>query len=169
MALSRTCLTCKRPIRGHFNRKRCRPCAKRLVKRPVGKLSPGQEKVARKLAGKMKQDDLADRIGCSRSNLIRWARDHKVSLDSLSLKPDVVKKVCAYYERHGRKRTEKKFPNVRVRSIVERYKLFKPRQIKWTDKQIIEAARMAGLISPGAQAKYFNRPRAFLDQSDTCG
>jgi DNA-binding XRE family transcriptional regulator len=157
----RRCLSCKKTIRGHFNRKRCRPCAKRLVKRPVGKLTPQQERKVRRLAGTMKQNELAQEIGCSRTNLIRWARDHKVSLDSLSFKPEVVKKVCAYYERHGKRKTQKHFPQVKVRSIVERYKLFKPRQIKWTDKQIIESARMAGLVSPGAQAKYFNRPGAF--------
>ena len=109
----------------------------------------------------MMQVELAEYLGCSRSNLIRWATAHKISLDANAYKPEVVNRVCAYYEKHGKIKTQEAFPDVSVRSIVERnYGLFKPRQIRWTDEQIIEAARMAGLISSQAQAKYFNRPRA---------
>jgi len=107
------------------------------------------------------QRELAQHIGCSRSNLIRWATANEISLNALSYKPDVVLSVCKYYERHGRKKTEETYPDVNVRSIIERnYGLFKPRQTRWTDEQIIEAAKMAGLVSPAAQAKYFSRPGA---------
>lgn len=116
--------------------------------------------MVRKLAGTMKQSELALRVGCSRSNLIRWARDAKVSLDSLSYKPELVRSVCLFYELHGKVKTQKTFPNVKVRSIVERYKQFRPRQIRWKNDQLIEAVKMAGLVSPKAQAKYFNRPNA---------
>lgn len=107
------------------------------------------------------QRELAEQIGCSRSNLIRWASANNISLNAFSYKPEVVRRVCKYYELHGKTKTQEVFPDVSVRSIVEHnYGLFKPRQIRWTDEQIIEAARMAGLISPTAQAKYFNRPGA---------
>lgn len=159
--MKRACLTCKKTIRGHFNRKRCRPCAKALVKRPQHTLTAEQQTEARRMAGTMMQRELAEHIGCSRSNLIRWASQSGVSLDALSYKPEVVRAVCSYYEMHGRSATQRMFPDVSVRSIIERNpKAFKPRQIRWTDEQIIEAARMAGLVSPIAQAKYFNRPRA---------
>jgi hypothetical protein len=109
------------------------------------------------------QNELAEYIGSSRTNLIRWATANGVSLDAHSYKPEVKARVLAYYERHGRVKTQKAFPGVGVRSIVERnYGAFQPRQIRWTDEQIIEAARMSGLVSPLAQAKYFNRPRAHV-------
>lgn len=157
----RECLDCHIPLlEAHFNRVRCERCAKARVKRPIGRLTKRQERLARKLAGTMKQDELAARLGCSRSNLIRWARDAKVSLDSLSYKPELVRAVCSFYELHGKEKTQKAFPQVRVRSVVERYKLFKPRQLRWTDQQIVEAVKMSGLISWRSQAKYFNRPNA---------
>jgi transcriptional regulator with XRE-family HTH domain len=161
MGKLRVCLTCKKEITGHFNRKRCRPCAKELVKRPNHTLTPAQQAEARRLAGTMMQHELADHLGCSRSNLIRWASRNRVSLDSRSYKPDVVRRVLQYYERHGKTKTQQAFPDVSVRSIVERnYGKFRPRQTKWSDEQIVEAARMAGLVSPKAQAKYFNRPNS---------
>ncbi len=125
-----------------------------------GKLTQEQESEARRLAGTMKQSELAEHLGCSGSNLIRWARDQKLSLDSLSSKPEIVRAVCSFYGQHGSLKTQKAFPNVKVRSIVERYKLYEPRQTRWTDEQLIEAARMAGLVSLSAQAKHFKRPNA---------
>jgi hypothetical protein len=117
--------------------------------------------MARALAGTLMQRELAERIGSSRSALIRWASQNGVSLDAHAYKPELRRRVLAYYELHGKTKTQKAFPDVSVRSIVERsYGKFKPRQIRWTDEQLIEAARMAGLVSPAAQAKYFNRPNA---------
>src|SRR5690606_27982022 len=77
-----------------------------------------------------------------------------------AINPKLVKDVCKYYEMHGKSKTQKCYPEVNVRSIVERYKLFKPRQVKWKEQEIIQLARFAGVISMQAQAKYFNRPRA---------
>lgn len=158
----RYCLSCDVFIGDeHFNRKRCQSCSKELVHRPVGRLTKAQEKVVRRLAGKMPYEKLAKKIGSSRSNLMRWARDRDdVSLDSSSYKSDVVKDVCSYYEKHGKEKTQKRFPKVNVRSIVERHKLYKPRQVRWKGSEIVELAKMAGLISFEAQAKYFNRPNA---------
>jgi hypothetical protein len=107
------------------------------------------------------QRELAEHIGCSRSNLVRWASANGISLDAHSYKPDVIRRVLKHYEVHGRVKTQEAFPEVCVRSIVERnYGKFKARQTRWSDEQIAEAARMAGLVSPAAQAKYFNRPGA---------
>lgn len=105
--------------------------------------------------------DLAKAIGTSDSNLDRWAKQNGVNINALKYRPATVASVTAYYEKHGRKATEEAFPHVKVRSIVERYRQFSPRQIRWADEQIIEATKMAGLVSPSAQANYFNRPRAF--------
>ena len=60
-------------------------------------------------------------------------------------------------------KTQKRFPTLSVRSIVERhYGEFKPRQVKWTPTQVQQLAKFAGIISFEDQAKYFNRPRAHV-------
>lgn len=156
------CPRCRiRPKKKHFNSKWCSPCAAELRRRPAGKLSPSQERTVRRLSGTMFIKDLAKKVGTSDSNLDRWARDHGVNLNALKYPEELVREVCDYYFEHGRPETEKRFPNVTVRSIVERYaKGQYARQKRWTAEQILELAQMAGLISKSAQARYFNRPRA---------
>lgn len=159
--MDKRCLSCNtKLINVHKNRKRCEPCAALLRKRPKHNLTEEQIKKLHKLKGTIYYEELAKRIGASRSSVTRYARDHGISLNALSYKPDVIQNVCAYYEIHGKRKTQEKFPDVSVRSIVERYKEFKPRQIKWKDNEIIELIKMAGLVSPKSQAKYFNRPNA---------
>lgn len=144
----------------HHNQKYHRDCAYFLRKTPRGKLLPEQEAVVRKLAGTMLIQDLANKIGTSNSNLDRWARDNNVSINSLKYPDHVVREVCSYYEKHGKVETQKAFPEVKVRSIIERYYTGKPRQTRWTDQQLIDLARIANFASTDNQAKYFNRPRA---------
>lgn len=104
---------------------------------------------------------LAELVGTSKANLQRWNRQNaKLDLNALAYKPGVVRAVCRHYEQHGRAATQEAFPDVKVRSIVERFRIFKPRQVRWTSEQIADAAKMAGLVSLKAQAKYFNRPFA---------
>jgi hypothetical protein len=109
---------------------------------------------------------MAELLGVSVSNIKRafvgtsiWFQNGKYKN-----RPELVAQVMGYYAKHGKPATVKRFPDVNVKSIIDRpeyYGLKKAnRQIRWTDEQIIEAARMAGLVSPSAQAKYFNRPRA---------
>ena len=91
----------------------------------------------------------------------RFAIEKNISLDAHSYKKELVQKVLAYYEKHGRPKTQKKFPKVNVRSIVERnYGEFEPRQIKWTPAQIHMLTKFAGIVSFEDQARYFKRPRA---------
>lgn len=150
----------KLPAKSHFNRKRCVACAKYRVAHPKHSLTKKQQAMARRLAGTMYYEKLAKHIGCSRSSLSRFAREAGFSLNHLSYKPEFVGKVTAFYEKHGKIKTAEKFPDANVRSIVERYRIFKPRQIRWTEAQILEATKMAGLVSYEAQAKFFNRPNA---------
>lgn len=155
----RTCLSCEKPITGHFNRKRCEPCALKVRKRPQHTLTKSQIAKAKRLAGMMYQSDLAKEIGCSRANLIRWAMDTGTSLNAHSYKPDVIKKVTEYYVKHGNVKTKAKFPDVCTRSIVERYlKSVKPRQKPISSEDILTVARMAGLVSKDVQARILNRP-----------
>lgn len=158
---SRRCLSCKDPIEGHFNRKRCPDCVLRLKKCPLGRLTPDQEKKVRKLAGTMKIKDLAKVVGTSDSTLDRWAKHNNFDINWLKYKPDEIRAVCASYELHGKVKTQKMFPKLNVRSIVEKHKIFEPRQTKWTDQQMIELVKMAGLVSPTGQQRFFKRPNSF--------
>jgi len=76
--------------------------------------------------------------------------------------PQLVKDVNKYYETHNKKETAQAFGlrEKQVDHIVYHYRSVKYKQLRWTDDQIAELARMGGLISYGAQAKFFNRPRA---------
>lgn len=159
---SKKCLDCKITIKvAHYNQKRCKKCAAYRVKYPKSNLTDAQKVLAKKLAGTMYYEKLAKQIGCSRSSLGRYAREEGFSLNHHKYPIDIVVDVCKFYEKHGTIETQRKYPNVNVRAIVERYPhFFKKRCVKWTDKQFIELSKMAGLISLEKQAKYFNRPRA---------
>ena len=82
------------------------------------------------------------------------------------LDPELIKEICLYYEKHGRNKTKDAFPNVNVLHVIYKHKQFKPRQLKWTDENIIRAAQMGGLVSNDKQAKMFNRPNAAADSLD---
>lgn len=128
-------------------------------------MTKAQIAFAKKHKKDMKRADICKALGVSLSNLKRSCPG--VSFQYMHLKknkyltnPLLVKKVCKYYEKHGKRKTQEKFPEVNIRSIVEKYKLYSPRQLQWTDDQLLELTKMAGIISMKAQARYFNRPFA---------
>lgn len=155
------CLDCKVEIFGHQNRKRCPACVEKLRKRPGWKLNQKQISIIKKNAGLISREEIAMMANTSVSTVKRWARDHKVSLAYFNYKEDVIKNVCSYYEIHGKRKTQEMFTDLNVRSIVERHKIFKPRQSKWKDNEIIDAVRMSCFVSFKDQARKFNRPFAF--------
>jgi hypothetical protein len=148
-----------RPKKKHLNAKWCSVCAEALKKQPVGRLTPSQERKVRRLAGTMLIDQLAKEVGSSNSNLDRWARQNGVDINGFRYPPKLVQDVCEYYVKHGKIKTQKKFPHVKVRSIVERY-AHEPRQVRWKPGQLIALVKIAGLISHEDQALFFNRPNA---------
>ena len=149
----------KRPKQEHWNAKWCNACAAELRRRPSGKLTPAQERKVRRLAGTMFIKELAKEVGTSDSNLDRFAKQNGVNINALKYPEHVVKQVCEYYAKHGKHKTQQRFPSVRLRSVIERYAT-KPRQVRWTADQLIRLAQMAGLISFERQAAYFARPNA---------
>jgi len=159
------CLRCKmRPRRSdHHNTKWCRRCRRHLLSNPKGTLTKDQKKMALSLVGKMPREEIAQEIGgVSIANLKRSLPGVSFAFhNKYCINQGLVRDVCRSYEKNGRKKTEQAFPNVRVRSIVERYKFFKPRRIRWKDSQIIELVKMAGIVSFKDQARYFKRPNAF--------
>lgn len=160
--LKKKCPQCKkRPVQSHKNSKWCKKCSDALKLRPQSTLSKAEITQAKKLIGKMASRDIAKELNTSISNLKRAFRGVRLAyFNKYVCNPGLVKRVCAYYELNGKKKTQNMFPDICVRSIVERYPQFSPRQLRWTDKQYIELARMAGLVSLDSQARFFNRPRA---------
>lgn len=158
----RICGRCKSaPTKKHFNSKWCHDCAEALKTHPKTTMTRAQVAQARKLIGTMPREEIAARVGVSLSALKRGFRGVRLAYhNKYVVNPKLVRDVCAYYATHSKAETQKRFPGVKVRSIVERYKNFSPKCIKWTDDQLIELAQMAGVISLKAQAKYFDRPRA---------
>jgi AcrR family transcriptional regulator len=114
----------------------------------------------------MPVNEMAERLNTSVTNIKRAFRGKRLWFHNGKYKnrPELVESVLAYYAKHGKNETIKRFPDVKVKCIVDRPEYYghsKPkRQIRWTDKQILEAARMAGLVSLKGQARYFNRPNA---------
>ncbi|MGB0452590.1 MAG: hypothetical protein ACPGJV_02665 [Bacteriovoracaceae bacterium] len=114
----------------------------------------------------MKRSDIAEEIGVPESRLKRaasfmgWKFSYTKGFADSKYDPEVVKEVCRFYEKNGRKLTEEKFHEVNVRSIVERYKNFSPRQSRWLDSEVLEVLRMACFIPYEKQAEILNRPLA---------
>lgn len=157
------CVDCPRllPEGSHRNRKRCSACRDLSLKCPKTTMTPHQVVRARALIGKMPRDDIARTLGVSVSSLKRAFRGTRICyFNKYVANPELVEAVGKYYEKHGRNATQLKFPQVKVRSVVERYKKYKPRQTRWSSEQILEAARMAGVVSLRRQAEIFNRPNA---------
>ncbi len=158
------CPDCKkRPVQEHRNSKWCLQCALARRKRPAHTLTPSQIREAKKMIGKMSREDISKELGVSLSNLKRAFRGRRLAFYNYCVaNPSLVKNVNKYYETHEQNETARHFGLSRkqIDHIVYRYKSHKPKQIKWTDKQITELAQMAGLINTARQAKYFNRPGA---------
>lgn len=162
--MKRLCLDCPKVLRGHFSRKRCEPCAAMKRKRPASTLTPAQIRLAKTMIGKMDRKDIALALGTSLANLKRAFRGTRLAFyNYCTINPDLVHSVNKYFETHSLRETAEHFglKCKQVDHIVYRYRSAKPKQIRWTDKQIAEAAKMSGLVSLEAQAKYFNRPGAY--------
>lgn len=118
---------------------------------------------AKMLIGKMSREDVARQVGTSVVSLKRAFRGTRLAFHNYcSRQPELVRAVNRFYQEHGNARTAEQFglKPKQIEHIVYRYKMHNPRQIRWTNEQIHEAAKMAGLVSMKAQARYFNRPNA---------
>lgn len=145
----------------HSNAKCCVACTKKRQMHPPGTMTREQIRVAKDLAGKVPREQIAFALGVSLSNLKRSCKDTSFLYYYIHKNnPELVKEICEYYGRYGKVKTQAKYPNIKLRSIIERYKGFSPRQTRWTEKQMHELVKMGGLVSKVAQAKYFNRPGA---------
>lgn len=161
------CPACKsRPKQKHQNSKWCLSCALERRKRPIGRLTGHQKAWVKSQIGKMPIKDMADHLETSVSNIRRSLPGFSIWFHNGKYKnnPKLVRQVLAHYSAHGMISTKKAFPNISVRSIVDRPAYYgvkvKPRLIRWKESEIVLAAKMAGLIDGKRQAKIFNRPGA---------
>lgn len=156
----------KRKVQRHHSSKWCKPCALDRRKKPRGNLTKSQEQIVRKNAGKIPKEKIAELAETSSSSVMRWARDNGISLDSHSYPKEKMKEMIMFYEKHGSLATKKRFSEKMFKCYSANPKRHhhiykpKPRQIRWTKKELLELVKMAGIITPESQAKYFNRPRA---------
>lgn len=75
----------------------------------------------------------------------------------------LIEEVCEYYAKHGKIKTRDKFPEVNVRTVVERYKHdigVAPRQVRWKDEEIVKVVLLARTNTKEEIAKEMNRPNA---------
>lgn len=125
-----------------------------------------QIKLAKSLIGKMSREKICERLGVSVSNLKRSCRGISFWFHNGKYinNPKLVNQVLRFYEKNGKLKTQKAFPDIKVRSIIEHADLYgqkiKPRQERWNADSLKLAARMAGLVPMDTQAKILNRPGA---------
>lgn len=164
--MSKKCFDCKIEISGHLNRKRCEECAAIRLRKPLGTMTEAQKKKAISMIGKYPITEIAKKLGVSVCNIKRsnpgisfWFHNGKHINNA-----ERTKKIIEYYFKHGKPATVKKFPNIKVKSLVDRPEYYGIKRIRrqrqWTDKQKIELIKMAGLVSYKNQARYFKRPLA---------
>ncbi len=116
---------------------------------------------------KMKRADIADAINVPVSRLKRaasfagWKFTFTKGFADLKYDPTLVVEVLNYFDSNGKIKTQEKFPDINIRSVVERYgKGRNTRCKKWSNNDLIELMKMGGIISFENQAIFFNRPRA---------
>lgn len=167
----RLCLRCAQAPRRttHPNTRYCTACREALLHHPASRVTEAQAAQVRALRGTMVRHQLAAHVGISGPQLTRFLREQGLTSNNRDYPAEVVAAVARAYEaappHQGRAVVAQQFPGVVLRSIVERRAHHRPhaqpRQVRWTGAQLCEAARMAGLVSPTAQARFFGRPNAF--------
>lgn len=140
----------------------CAACRAQKRRRPASTVTPAQAAQLAQMVGQVPQEQICAQVGLSKANVTRWIWENGyASKHWNAYPPEIIEAVCAAYAALGKVRTQALFPDVRVQSITDRYYTLPPRQTRWTGEQLIEAIRMAGLVSATAQAHWFGRPNAY--------
>lgn len=95
----------------------------------------------------------AQHLGCHVRDITAWRLDQKDACRYYYSK-EIVSAVLEECEQRGPLATQRLFPNVRVSSIINRYRRETARKYAvWSAKEIVHASRMAGIIDRNAQAQ----------------
>lgn len=169
-ALGRLCVACQQRPRSspHFNCKYCAACRAVRLRQPPSAVTPAQRAAIVRLAGTMTRREIAVQVGIALPAVSRCLREEGLRSNVRGYPQEVIEAVSRVYaaapKGQGKAAVREAFPDVVVRSIVERLAHHRGasvrRQVRWTGEQLIDAARMAGLVSVTAQARYFGRPNA---------
>ena len=169
-AVVRTCVACQSAPRSspHHNTRYCTPCREFILRNPASGVTQEQRAAIVRLAGTMVRREIAAQVGVPQGAVNRCLREEHLRSNARDYPPEVVEAVSRVYEAapqgQGKQAVLEAFPDVVVRSIVERRAhhrvVLVRRQTRWTGEQLIEAVRMAGLVSATAQSRYFGRPNA---------
>lgn len=166
-AVTARCVACGTAPRrnGHSNTRFCNRCRGERLRRPPSRVLPEQGAQILALAGTIPQTKIQQHLGLSTATISRYLREQGVRVKKWNAyAPETIEAVMQAYEAapkaQGKQAVREQFADVNVRSLIERH-AHRPRQVRWTDDQIIEAVRMGGLVSRTAQARYFGRPNAY--------
>ena len=144
--------------------KYCAACRQARRRQPRSRLTPAQAAQVLALRDTCYRHEIARRVGVSLAQVSRFLREQGLSSNARNLPAATVAAVLRVYEqaprKQGKQRVRELFPDVAVRSVVERYRDFAPRQRRWQAEELREAVQMAGLVRPTTQARYFARPHA---------
>ena len=154
------CRECSKPITvAHPNQVKCVECNEYLKKYPKTTMTHEQIEIAKTMIGRKTRHEICSELGISLASLKRAFRGTRIPWIKEFINQQMSEKVSKYYETHTLDETQKKFKNIRVRSIIERYKIHKAKCVKWTDHDVVVQVRMQGLISYNAQAKFFKKKK----------
>lgn len=93
-------------------------------------------------AGKMTRQEIAESLGVSRATVNRRLRSHGIRTGQPRQYPvEIREAVIAFYATHDKHETQKQFPGVRVRSIIDRYET-KAKQEYWIFEEDLKAISM---------------------------
>jgi hypothetical protein len=162
----RRCSACGQTLAAdtHANARYCNTCREHRRHYPPcpRTLTPELAAAIRPLLGRVPRAEIERQFGLSKVAIYRYLREQGLQVKRYNApEPALVEAVLRTYEQGGKSLVRECFPEVNFRSVIERYKDYAPRQIRWTGPQLIEAARMAGLVRHAAQARWFGRPNAY--------
>ena len=94
------------------------------------------------LAGTMTRQEIAESLGTSRATVSRCLAKNGIRTGQPKQYPiEIRNAVIAFYETHDKHETQKQFPGVRVRSIIDRYETT-AKQDFWTFEEDLKAISM---------------------------
>lgn len=116
------------------------------------------------LAGTMTREEIANSLRTSRATVNRCLRDNGIKTGQPKQYPiEIREAVIAFYATHNKYETQKQFPDVRVRSIIERYET-EAKQNFWTFEEELKVLSMVTEKSTASIAKELKRGPASVNK-----
>lgn len=121
-------------------------------------LSNLQKEILKEGIGKLSRTEIAQRLDVSLSYLNRYMTKHKIySGPRRRYDKETIDQVVSFYLKHTRSETEKRFPDLNVRAIIETYLGNKGSHKNWTLNEILFTAKVGGLLTYERQGEIINR------------